>query len=475
VTHHPAPGRVRHDAAVARSFLKLGLGEAAARIVAFGATVYLARTLGASTYGVIVLATAVMLYLTFLTDCGVDALGVRDVAAAPEALPTLLPSTLGARLMVGVVLMVITVSVGALLPQPDGAILAAYAFTLPIFALGTRWVHLGLEQSVGVDRALAQRVRHRGVGAGAGARPDDLGRVPMAQVVGEGLGAIILLRLLPAPLRALRIVLEPARIRALLQQSWPLIVHALLGLAIFNSDFIFLRIFRDSAAVGIYAAAYALISFFLNLGATYTMTLLPVMTRVRDDRSAVTALYDGSLAQVLAGAIPVAVGGALVAPRLIALVFGADYLAATLPLQILLWSIPVALIRNVSQSALIAYQRQDQLMLTAAWAAGINVALNVALIPGWGLAGAAVATLATEVLRTALAARYAHRLGLPLSSPWRFRRVVVAAAAMAAVVWWLGAQPLVLVVAVGALAYLLALTVVGGITLRKGALPELTP
>ena len=473
---HPPPARVRHDSTVGRSFLKLGVGEAAARIIAFGATVYLARTLGASVYGVIVLATAVMLYLTFLTDCGVDALGVREVAAAPEALPTLLPSTLGARLMVGTALMVLTVVVGALLPQPDGAIIAAYAFTLPIYALGTRWVHLGLEQSgrASIGRLLSECVTVVLVLALVRG-PDDLGRVPMAQVVGEGLGAIILLRLLPAPLRALRVVLEPARIRTLLQQSWPLIAHALLGLAIFNSDFIFLRIFRDSAAVGIYAAAYALISFFLNLGATYTMTLLPVMTRVRDDRSAVTALYDGSLAQVLAGAIPVAVGGALVAPRLIALVFGADYLAATLPLQILLWSIPVALIRNVSQSALIAYQRQDQLMLTAAWAAGINVALNVALIPGWGLAGAAVATLATEVLRTALAARYAHRLGLPLSSPWRFRRVVVAAAAMAAVVWWLGAQPLVLVVAVGALAYLLALTVVGGITLRKGALPELTP
>ncbi|MBK9550462.1 MAG: flippase [Gemmatimonadetes bacterium] len=472
---HPPPARVRHDSTVGRSFLKLGVGEAAARIIAFGATVYLARTLGASTYGVIVLATAVMLYLTFLTDCGVDALGVREVAAAPEALPTLLPSTLGARLMVGTALMVLTVVVGALLPQPDGAIIAAYAFTLPIYALGTRWVHLGLEQSgrASIGRLLSECVTVVLVLALVRG-PDDLGRVPMAQVVGEGLGAIILLRLLPAPLRALRVVLEPARIRTLLQQSWPLIAHALLGLAIFNSDFIFLRIFRDSAAVGIYAAAYALISFFLNLGATYT-TLLPVMTRVRDDRPAVTALYDGSLAQVLAGAIPVAVGGALVAPRLIVLVFGADYLAATLPLQILLWSIPVALIRNVSQSALIAYQRQDQLMLTAAWAAGINVALNVALIPGWGLAGAAVATLATEVLRTALAARYTHRLGLPMSSPWRFRRVIVASAAMAAVVWWLGQQPLGLVVAGGALAYLLALTAAGGITLRQGALPELTP
>ncbi len=473
---HPPPGRVRHEAAVGRSFLKLGVGEAAARIIAFSATVYLARTLGASVYGVIVLATAVMLYLTFLTDCGVDALGVREVAAAPEALPSLLPSTLGARLMVGVVLMVVTVAVGALMPQPDGAILAAYAFTLPISALGTRWVHLGLEQSgrASIGRLLSECVTVVLVLALVRG-PDDLGRVPMAQVVGEGLGAIILLRLLPAPIRALHTVLEPTRIRALLQQSWPLIVHALLGLAIFNSDFIFLRIFRDSAAVGNYAAAYALISFFLNLGATYTMTLLPVMTRVRDERSAVTALYDSSLAQVLAVAVPVAVGGALVAPRLIALVFGADYLAATLPLQILLWSIPVALIRNVSQSALIAYQRQDQLMLTAAWAAGINVVLNVSLIPRWGLAGAAVATLATEVLRTSLAARYAHRLGLPLSSPWRLRRVVVAAVAMAAVVWWQTEQPLGLVVAGGALTYLLALAAAGGITLRKGAMPELTP
>lgn len=467
----------RHDAVVGRSFLKLGLGEAAARIIAFGATVYLARTLGASVYGVIVFATAILLYLTFLTDCGVDALGVREVAAAPDALPTLVPSTLGARFMVGIALTLVTIVTGLfLLPQPDGAILAAFALTLPIYALGTRWVHLGLEQAgrASIGRLVTEIVMV-GVVLVAVRGPEDLTRVPVAQIAGEAVGVLILLRLLPRTVRTLPLVLAPARARALLTESWPLIVHAMLGLAIFNSDFIFLRIFRDSTAVGIYAAAYTLISFFLNLGATYTMTLLPVLTRVREDRTASQSLYDGSLAQVLAGAIPVAVGGFLVAPRLIDLVFGSEYLAASLPLQILLWSIPVALIRNVSQGALIAYQRQDQLMFTAAWAAGTNVVLNVALIPTWGLAGAAVATLTTEVLRTALAARYAHRLGLPLSPLWRFRRVAFATLVMAAAVWWLGATHIALVVIGGACAYALALAAVGGISFRRGALPSLTP
>jgi O-antigen/teichoic acid export membrane protein len=306
-------------------------------------------------------------------------------------------------------------------------------------------------------------------------RPEDLALVPIAHIAGEGVGALLLLRLLPRAIGRLSVVLDPRKIRVLLGESWPLIVHAMLGLAIFNSDFIFLRIFRDSASVGIYAAAYTLISFFLNLGATYTMTLLPVLTRVREDRPAVTALYDGALAQVLAGAIPVAVGGFLVASPVIDLVFGSAYLEAALPLQILLWSIPVSLIRNVSQGALIAYQRQDQLMLTATWAAGCNVVLNILLIPSWGLAGAAAATLLTEILRTTLAARYAHRLGLRLSSPWRFRRVALATSAMAAVVWGLGDAPIGLVVIAGATAYALALAAVGGITFRRGALPDFTP
>lgn len=464
-------------ASVGLSFIKLGVGEAMARIIAFGATVYLARTLGASVYGVVVLASAVLLYLTSLTDCGVEALGVHEVAADPAALPSTVPEILGARLIVGLLLTVITVAVGLLvLPQPDGAVLAAYAFTLPGFALGTRWVHLGLERpgNASLARMLSEAVTVVLVLLLVRA-PGDLTRVPLAQIVGEGIGALLLLRLLPEQLGRLRITLQIERVRTLLRRSWPLILHAMLGLAIFNSDMIFLRAFRDSENVGLYAAAYTLISFFLNLGATYTLSLLPVVTRLRGDQAAVRTLYHDSLAQALAGALPVAAGGTLVAYRLIEMVFGHGYVAASLPLQILLWSIPVALFRNVTQSVLIAFQRQDQLMHSAAWAAGINVLFNLALIPKWGLTGAAVATLATEMVRTVMAAYYADRLGVPLPGLLRFWRVLAAVGAMAAVTWWLDSGSLFLTIGIGAVGYVLALLMVGSLRLRGTALPEFTP
>lgn len=467
----------RPGSAVGLGFLKLGSGEAIARIVAFGATVYLARSLGAGVYGVIVLATAILLYLNFLTDCGVDALGVREVAAAPDAVPDLLPSVLGARLLVGTALALVTIAVGlTLLPQPEGAILAAYALTLPVIGLGTRWVHLGYEQP---GRAsLARLVTELAMVALVLAlvhAPGDLEHVPLAQVVGEGVGALVLLRLLPARLRRLPVRLELERVRTLFRASWPLILHALLGLAIFNSDFIFLRVFRDSAAVGLYAAAYTLISFFLNLGATYTMTLLPVITRLRDDAVASKALYDDSLAQVLAVALPVAVGGYLVGPGIVDMVFGRGYLASSAPLQVLIWSIPVALIRNVAQGALIAHQRQDQLMHTAAWAAATNVVLNIAFIPRWGLVGAASATLLTEVLRTTLAVIYTARLGLRLPGPMRFARIAAAVTGLAVLVVLTRHLPLLATIAAGATGYAVLLVLVGALRFRRGAIPEFAP
>lgn len=461
---------------VGRNFLKLGGGEVAARVIAFGATVYLARTLGASTYGVIVFATAVLLYLNFITDCGVEMLGIHEVAADRSRLSETLPDILGARLLVAIALIVVTVSVGLLaLPQPEGAVLAVYALTLLAVGLGTRWVHLGLEQP---GRAALARVLAEGVAAvvilAAVHRPADLVRVPLAMLIGEGLAALLLLRLLPAGMKRLRIRLRPAMVRGLLSRSWPMVAHALLGLAIFNSDFIFLRILRDSAALGYYAAAYTLISFFLNLGTAYTMSLIPALTRLRAEPAGARALYDGSMAQVLAGALPVSIGGILVAGPLMALIFGPAYSQAVEPLQILLLLLPVAVIRNVSQAGLLAHGRQDQMLHTVAWAAGTNVILNLLLIPRWGLAGAAWATVATELVRTILAVGFARRLALPMTHPARFWRIGTAAVAMATAVVLVGEAPLAARIGVGGVAYLGVLAVLGGIQFRRGALPELT-
>ncbi len=461
---------------VGRRFLTLGVGEVSSRLFAFVASVYVARTLGASVYGVVAAATTVMLYLAFVADCGIDMLGVREVAEHPAALPETLPPILGARLLVSAALIAITVPAALLLlPKPDGPVLAVYSVTLITVALGTRWVHLGLEQAANASWA---RVLNEVTAAACVLlfvhTPADLLRVPMAQVIGETLGAIFLFRTLPAAVRTFRIELRPGVITPLLRRSWTVVLHGLLGLAIFNSDFLFLRTMQGSEAVGYYAAAYTLISFSQNLGVAYTMSLIPSITRVRTDAVATRALFDGAMAQVMAGGLPVAIGGVLVAGPLVALIYGAGYAASVRPLQLLLLVIPVALLRNVAQGVLLANERPDLMLRTAAWAAGANVLLNVLLIPRWGMEGAAVATLATEGGRTILALRYSAQLGLPMTPVRRFVKIMLAATVMGGCVYLVADRSVFVSIPVGVVAYVGVLLALGIIRWRGGAMPVIT-
>src|SRR5205823_11027249 len=123
-----------------KRFALLAGGEAVSRVTGFVVTVYLARVLGASGYGVIALASAILLYLNAITDAGLDMLGVRDVASDPARLPVLVPSIVAARLVIAMGLWVVAAAVGlALMPQPEGAVFAAYAVSLATVAAGTKW------------------------------------------------------------------------------------------------------------------------------------------------------------------------------------------------------------------------------------------------------------------------------------------------------------------------------------------------
>jgi O-antigen/teichoic acid export membrane protein len=341
--------------------------------------------------------------------------------------------------------------------------------------LGTRWVHLGLEQPGNASWA---RVLSEGTAALAVLasvhRPEQLLRVPLAQVAGEMLGAIFLLRMLPVAARPRRLAVGLGVIAPLITRSWPLVLHGLLGLAIFNSDLLFLRTLRDSAEVGYYAIAYTLISFFQNLGVNYTLSLIPSISRLRSDPRQSQQLFEGAMAQVFVGGLPVTVGGILVAASLIAFIFGPSYAPSVVPLQVLLLVVPISLFRNVAQAVLIAHERQDLMLRTVAWAAAVNVMLNILLIARWGMIGAAVATVVTEAVRTVLALHYARRLGLTMAPLHRFVRATAAAVAMAIPVWALSDRSIILSIPVGAMAFVVALWGAGGIRLQRGAWPQLT-
>ena len=353
--------------------------------------------------------------------------------------------------------------------------LAVMAFTLIAVGGGVRWVHIGLNRSRTAALAMtAGQIIAAGLMILLVHGPGYVARVPAFQLVGEGLAAILLLWWLGPSGRRLPVELRWSVVRPLVSRASALVVSALLGIVIYSAGFIFLRVFKGDAAVGYYTAAYTLVTFFLNLGTAYSMSLLPSLTRLGSARGEQHRLYHDAMAHVFAAGLPAAIGGSILAAPIIGLLFGPGFAPASLPLGLLVWCIPLCLLRDVPLMALQAGGKEGRVLRITVGAAGLGLALNAVLIPRWGIAGAAVATVATEAVRLGLALVFLRREGYALTGLSRFWRSLVAGGAMAGLLLTVGPDSIWLAIPLGALGYLAVLTVLGGLRFRKGALPALT-
>lgn len=436
-------------------FAALGGGEALARLAAFGATVYLGRTLGPAVFGSIAFATAILLYLTQLADGGVELVGVPIVARASQRVDEVVGPIFAARLLFALALTVVTVVISlTLLPSPDDMLLALFALTLPLAAASARWVHLGLEQTgwIGIARTLGEVVTLLLVVALV-SDATQVGFVPLATFAGQAVMTMLLIVGLRPHGWRLPLRLDWSAAKPTFDRSRHLLMFTLLGLLLFNFDLVFIRLVRGRSEAGLYSAAYTLIAFGANLIVAFAHTVMPTLARLDSDREQRATMFQRSVWQAFALALPAGVGAALVADQILLTVFGSSFASGVPAMRILAWYLPLAALRELPVVALIAAGEEKALLRVNAWTVVANVILVVAIVPLYGLIGAAVATAATEVVRLWLAASAAGRAGYPAIKLRPLWGPIVASAAMAALILLVRPGALWTSLPLGALAY----------------------
>jgi len=444
-------------------------------VIAFLAYVYVARLLGASMFGVIGFAQAVVLYFAHLSACGTDLPGMRDVAQSPDHVRTLAPGIMTVRLLVSVGLMLLLAG-GALLllEMPESGVVALFALTLLAHGPNTRFIHLGLQnpRPVALSRTFGEALFLALVLALLRG-PEDIGLVVWCQFLGDLSASALMVwalrrRGIDLPLR-----IDWERVAPVFRRSFPLVINILLGLMIFNADLIFLWAFRSTETVGYYNASYQLISFLINLAWAYSFSLLPALTRASVDSGDRRRLYENSVAQTFAVGLPLAVGGALLAPRIIGLVFGAEYEPAGLPLAVLVASVPFMLFKDVGMVTLIVGGRESTVMKMTAAAVVANIVLNLLVIPRYGMVGAACTTLATEVLRAGLTAWVVRSDGFGFVGWRRLWKSALAALVMGLAVWFAAPTSILTGIPLGVAVFVAVLVAVRGLRLRGARMPVL--
>ena len=382
------------------NFLSLSASAWTSQILNFLIIVYLARVLGADALGQVTLAQAVVLYFRLAADMGLDMFGRRRVAADREHAAATVAELTGCRLanaaLAGSALVLAALAINWV--RPVGWLMLAFGLSLAPVALSLEWAFGGLERMelVGLSRLTAAGMWFllvvalvRGVGS--------LLVVPLAYVTGLSCASCVLFLLFrraygPTPVRFNR-----ARWTATLREAAPVGLSFIVIQVYVGFGLVALGLFEGERAAGLYSAPQRIVLFLSTISSMFGATIYPRLAalRVQGREPFERVMRLGLRVMVLAG-VPLAVGGALVAPSLVPFVYGPGYEDSVAVLQWLAPSV-VLIFTNVPFGyALLAAGEQRSYLHTAIAGAVVNVVANLVLIPRLHLLGPAVATLCAE-------------------------------------------------------------------------------
>ena len=452
-----------------RNILKLSIGDFAAKAAYFLAFVYMAQKLGVAHYGVLEFALAVRTYLLLLADAGLELWAVREAAKGEDPL-SLTSRIIPARFALAVIALAAT---GLLRFMPGNPqlrqILPLLTLTVLIQAFNLKWVFMGRERMTRVAVGLvASQLVFAGCAAMLVRQPSDLILVPVAFLASELVITVYFWRLFVRLYGLPRLAPDWSSFRSMVQPVLTLGAAQCLGLMNYNVDSILIGLMLGPVSVGWYAAAYKPITAALTVVVTYYQGLFPALSRsYQEDREKFRRTLLRSLRFTMIFAIPLGIGGSLLAEPVIRLLFGASYAASVPALQLLSWSAVLVTLRGNFRYPLNAAGKQQLDLTCAGAAATLNVMLNLLLIPHYGIVGAGAATLGSEIGWFLLARHVFSRHVLDLRIMPVAWRPVLAGCAMAATLILASQVPWVLRAGLSLSIYGLTLILTGEPELRR--------
>ena len=196
-------------------------------------------------------------------------------------------------------------------------------------------------------------------------------------------------------------VFNTSRAKSLLNQSWPLILSAVMVTLYMQIDILMLKYFAGSTEAGIYSAAARISEAWYFIPVAIVTSVFPAIIHARKTDIAryqkrLQNLYD----LLVAISLPVALIVSLGADTFIRLVYGEQFDGAGVMLSIHIWSGIFVFLGSASGQYLLAEGFTMISFYRTAIGAIANILLNLWLIPMYGGLGASAATLIAYFIAT---------------------------------------------------------------------------
>jgi O-antigen/teichoic acid export membrane protein len=227
-------------------------------------------------------------------------------------------------------------------------------------------------------------------------------------------------------------------------------------------DVVILQHYKGYAETGLYTAAYKFFDLMAFFPGIVSSALYPYFSYQiqKGGIDSVRNSLQNYTRYMIALAVPIAVGGALVAPKLITVIGGSDFYQGFVALQILVFASAALFIYAAVNSLMINQLTKYALVITVANVA-FNVIGNIIFVPTYGLKAAAIMTLLSEVLQAGAYFYFVRTKIVNFHVLRFFTKPLLAALVMGAVLYSIRMQPILLTLPIGVLVYSVVIFLTG--------------
>jgi O-antigen/teichoic acid export membrane protein len=400
---------------------------------------FASRYLGLNQFGAMTAAMAYASLFAVITDLGISTVATREIARNPQREREIL----GSAVRVGLAGAVVFAAAGLLIAQ---VVYPGHNDHDTRWAIAILLIQLACSPFTSAARAhfvAGQRgylIAFGDVALAVGmacltavAVAADLGfHAVVAAVAGGYVAQGIVMTAVAARTGGISLGGNRAVATMLLRLGLPLAGTLIINYLYFRLDVLLLSWLKSDRDVAIYGVAYRVVEGLMVLPAYLMLALFPEIARLQEQRERLDAIIAAAMRTMETLALPLTLLTIVFSREIVEVVGGGKYHEGAAVLAILMAGVGVSYLNGVYGNALPALGRQGRLFRWSLPVIGLNLVLNLALIPPLGVRGAAIAVVASEVLGFYVVRRLYMEVGRParIGDP----SLIAAAAVMLAVV-----------------------------------------
>lgn len=378
--------------------MEFGASAVVGSALALLASAHLARALGVASFGQFNMARTVGEYLLLVISFGFTLAGTRAIIADPASRDVIVVRTTTVRLVLSLLTLAAVCIYCVWSRSPGASLIAIVAVSVVCSSLVMDWVYsaLGNMRLPSIARVLG-RAAYAAVVVVLVRSATDQTIAAWALVLEAALLAVVLIPGLRIRLSA-RIVKDAlAGTQRMVRSSWRLGLAQAARQLKTNVDILLIAVLSTPLALGYYSAAYRLVLLVNMLAVLYATVLMPdIAHRYEGGGEWRRSATIGVRASILGSCVVIGVL-APVSPRLLVTLFGPEYRPAGAVMAVLMCAAAPLFLSAALGNIAVAIGKPQVFARTAVAAAVLNLLTNLVLIPRFGITGAAITTLITEV------------------------------------------------------------------------------